>query len=397
MASAPGEQRTDQRVINAFLGMALSALAVFGIVYNLLAAWLVTQSGRVARATRAAPHVPQGVTILKPLHGAEPALASNLASFLQQDHAGPVQIIFGVRDANDAALEVARAVVAAHPNVDCAIIVDDRQHGANNKLSNLINMAVHIRQPLVVIADSDVDAPPDTLTHIARQLADPGVGIVSLLHVGRDDVGGWSVQAAMDISYRFMPSVILGSRLGLAHPVLGPIMALRRETLDAIGGFARFCDVLADDYELGRAVRERGLRVRVADHYVTHGCSETSFSALIKHELRWTRTILAIDPAGFTGSLITHAVPNALLAVMMTQAAPVQLVLLVAALIARAGVKAAIDRASESRSGPIFLLPLRDILSYAVFIITFFVQRVEWRGAHFAVNADGTITPKRPK
>ena len=38
------------------------------------------------------------VTVLKPLHGDEPGLLDNLASFCRQDYPGPIQVVFGVQD-----------------------------------------------------------------------------------------------------------------------------------------------------------------------------------------------------------------------------------------------------------------------------------------------------------
>jgi len=156
------------------LGLALLVLAAAGVAYTLLAAWLL----RGYRATPLAvpAHPAQAVTVLKPLYGAEPRLLHNLQTLLAQDYAGPVQIIFGVREATDPAVAVVQALQSAHPQADIALVIDPRRHGANNKLSNLINMAAHMRHPLVVLADSDVAVPPDCLRRLAAALAEPGNG-----------------------------------------------------------------------------------------------------------------------------------------------------------------------------------------------------------------------------
>jgi len=379
------------------IGGIFAFIAALGVAYNVAAAWLVLRA--VAEVVDSPDRTDEpclGVTILKPLYGDEPLLATKLASFFSQDYAGPIQLIFGVCDADDLALEAVYAAQHRFPHVDCAIVINAARHGSNNKLSNLINMAQQIKHPLVIVADSDVEAPRNAVAVMAVALADPRTGIASMLHVGRGDAGFWSILAAMDISYRFMPSVIFGTKLKLAYPVLGPMMGLRRDTLDQLGGFEAFANVLADDFELGAAVRALGLNVAVCNTYVIHGCSERSRAELVRHELRWTRTIYNIDPAGFTGSVITHVLPNALIAACAMGFGAVALGLIFAALAARVAVKMAMDRASNSTSGPIFLLPLRDILSYAVYLMTFFVRTVDWRGARFAVNGDGTIFPKRP-
>lgn len=379
------------------IGDIFALIAGLGVAYNAAAAWLVMLAARTtADRSESAANLHLGVTILKPLCGDEPLLATKLASFFSQDYGGPIQLIFGVREESDPALGSVYAAQRRFPHIDCAIIINPARHGSNNKLSNLINMAQQIKHPLIIIADSDVEAPRNAVAVMAGALASPYTGIVSMLHVGRGDAGFWSQLAAMDISYRFMPSVIFGTKLKLAHPVLGPMMGLRRDTLDHLGGFAAFANVLADDYELGAAVRALGANVAVCNTYITHACSERSRAELIRHELRWTRTIYNIDPAGFAGSVITHVLPNALIAACLMGWSAGTIGLIAAAAVSRSALKSAIDRASDTVSGPIFLLPLRDILSYAMYLMTFFVRTVDWRGARFAVNSDGTISPKRP-
>ena len=54
----------------------------------------------------------------------------------------------------------------------------------------------------------------------------------------------------MGSSYDFLPNAVVGTSLGLASPCMGSTIALRRETLDEVGGFAAFVDRLADDYDV---------------------------------------------------------------------------------------------------------------------------------------------------
>ena len=373
-----------------FFVILLIAMGVAGVVFSLVA---LLVAGR-ADAPGAA-HAAQAVTILKPLHGDEPKLVEAIRTIFDHGHAAPVQIIFGVADADDAALAAVDQARAGYPALDITVVIDPARHGANNKMSNIINMAVHIRHPVVMIVDSDVAVPRGAVSAVAGMLADPAVGVVSCLHVGVGNAGFWSRLAAMDISYRFMPSVFVGRALKLAEPVMGPMMALRGDTLAAIGGFAAFADVLADDYEIGRAARAMGLRLAVPPLFILHGCCETSLLALIRHELRWTRTIYGIDRWGFIGSVVTHVVPIALIALVLAGASMATMALLLAALLARGAMKFRIDALAKTVSGPVLLLPLRDCLSLVVFLMTFFVGTVDWRGSRFKVTPDGRLLHKR--
>ena len=381
------------RRVTPYFVISLIMIGAAGLVYSLFALFFVSRAADPARP--GTPPAPVAVTILRPLHGDEPGLYDAIRSVFDHGHGAPVQIIFGVADAEDPALLALERARLAYPGRDVSMVVNAQLHGANKKMSNIINMAALIRHPVVMIIDSDVQVPRGAVSALAQTLADQSVGVVSFLHAGVGNAGFWSRLAAMDITYRFMPSVLVGRGLNLAEPVLGPMMGLRAETLARIGGFSAFAEVLADDYEIGRAVRALGLRVAVCGPFVLHGCSETGLPALLRHELRWTRTIYGIDPAGFAGSLVTHVTPIALIAVLLSGGAMAAWLLLVAALAVRSAIKLRLDHLSRTVSGPLWLLPLRDCLSLAVWLLTFFVGRVDWRGYRFKVTADGRLMQGR--
>lgn len=364
-----------------------------GLVYSLVALFFVIRAASPAHPGTLP--VPSAVTILRPLHGDEPGLIEAIRTVFDHGHDGPVQIIFGVADAEDPALPAIERARFGSTGLDVSVVVNPQRHGANKKMSNIINMEALIRHPVVMIIDSDVKVPRGAVSALAASLADPAVGVGSCLHAGMGNAGFWSRFAAMDISYRFMPSVLVGQGLNLAEPVMGPMMALRSETLARVGGFSAFAEVLADDYEIGRAVRGLGLRVAVCGPFVLHGCSETGLAALLRHELRWTRTIYGIDRAGFVGSIITHVTPIALLAVLLSGGTMGTPLLLLAALAIRSAIKLRIDRISAIGSGPLWLLPLRDCLSLFVYMLTFLVGEVDWRGSRFKVTADGRLLQER--
>lgn len=369
----------------AVIGWTILGMALLGVAFNLIAAGLLRRPAP-ARVAAALP----AVTILKPLAGAEPALELRLESVYAQAYAAPVQIVFGVADGQDPALAIARQVASRHPDIATDFVIDAGCSGPNRKLSNLANMAGSARHPVIVAADSDIGWPPDTLARLVARLMTPGVGLVSCRHAGHGDAGFWSQLAAMDISYRFMPSVVLGAATGLAQPAMGPTMAFSADTLARIGGFAAFAHRLADDYEIGRAVRALGLRTELSEVIVTHGCRAPTLADLFVQELRWSITIFRIDPAGFVGSVLTHAVPLALVGLLLLPDIAAGAVLALA-LGARLAVKRRMDRLARRSSGALILLPLRDLLSFAVFCATFFTDKVDWRGSQFRVTRDGRL------
>ena len=373
-------------MIVAVLAALLITVAAVGIAYQVAAALAVWRTLGVPATTAIEPA--PAVTLLKPLHGLEPQLAANLGGFVAQDYPGTQQIVFGVSDADDAALATVAGLRTGYPAADIETIVDGVRHGSNAKVSNLVNMMAAARHDVLVVSDSDIAVGPDYLGRVVAALALPGVGAVTCLYHGRGDAGGWSQLAAQGISYGFLPSVVVGLRLGLAEPCMGSTIALTRATLDGIGGFAAFADILADDHAIGVAVRVPGLHVAVPAFTVAHGCVEPSLPALLRHETRWNVTIRRLDPWGYVGHGLVNPLPFALAA---TAVHPAAWPLIVGALAARAAVATAVDRATRTRAGPWWWLPARDVLTFGLFIAGFLVQSVDWRGSRLRVARDGSI------
>src|SRR5262245_61629064 len=232
--------------------------AIFGAAYLMFAAILTRKF--VDGSPPGLRSMP-GVSLVKPLCGAEPGLQAQLESFCVQDYAGPVQILFGLSDPADPAVGIVRRLIAAYPDRDIALIIDPREHGANRKISNIINMMTKSRHSLIVLSDSDIRVAPTYLRHVVGALETEGIGLVTCLYRGRPGAGLWSRLSAMSIDHHFLPNALIGLRLGLAQPCFGATMALRAETLSRIGGFEAFSDQLADDYAIGAAVRQLGLEV----------------------------------------------------------------------------------------------------------------------------------------
>lgn len=359
-----------------FLGIVFAALAVAGVAITFAAAIAMT---RFPRRLEARAAVSEPVTILKPLKGVQPGLEECLASALVQVYGAPVQIVFGVADPNDPSVAVARKLIADHPNCDSEIVIDGATHGANRKVSNLMNMMAAAKHDVLVISDSDIRVPPDWLLTILQELEQPGVGAVTCLYSAIAQTGVWSKLSALGISCQFLPNAVFGSATGMAHPCTGATIALRRQTLDSIGGMVRFADKLADDYEIGRAVRANGLSVAVSALIVEHVCTESTFNEWWQHELRWARTIRMIDPAGYAGSILTQPIPLAVLVLLLLGVAIFTITTLGMAILSRLFLTLATDRRVKKRARPLWLLPLRDILWFGVFVVSFFGTGVRWR------------------
>ena len=374
------------------VAIVFGAGAAIGCGYLLAAVWIVrTWPTKPAPAPVPLP----AVTVLKPLHGADPGLQDRLRRFCRQDYGAPVQVVFGVQSASDPAVAVVERLQAEEKDADLDLVIDRRIHGANRKVSNLINMMRRAKHDVLVLSDADMVVGPDYLAIVAAELARQGVGAVTFLYTGIARAGPglrgvWSELASQAISAHFLPSVLVGLRSGLASPCFGSTIALGRETLQAVGGFRAIADRLADDYALGDAVRAEGFDIAVPATAIGHVFSEASFGELFRHELRWARTVRMLDPAGAAGSVVTHPFPLALIGVLA--GSWICLGLALVALGARLALCRAVEARFAAERSRAWLLPAREILSFGTLVASFFGRGVDWNNLRYSVSADGRLT-----
>jgi ceramide glucosyltransferase len=383
-----------------FLSIFRMAAAITGLLCLLLScAYAVLAVIALASRKRERPHQPQPegppVTVLKPLCGAEPGLYANLRSFCLQDYAR-FQIVFGVRDSADPALAVVERLMAEFPHLPINIVVNAQQHGANRKVSNLINMLECARHDVLVITDSDALVGPDYLATVTAPLQDETTGLVTCLYHSVPAGTRWSRLGAMYVNEWYMPSVLLGRLLGNQEFASGQTLALRRETLTAVGGLRSIAHHLADDYQLGALVRQLGKKIVLSSYVTTARQYDPSLGDLIQHETRWMRTIRALRPRSFPFLVVTFSLPLAVLgfALSALQAScfAAGLVLLLICVNARVILHRLSQRRDDTRArSGLWLLPLRDSLICWVWCRAFLTSRVTWRGAEFEVDVHGVM------
>ncbi|MGH8145366.1 MAG: bacteriohopanetetrol glucosamine biosynthesis glycosyltransferase HpnI [Rhodanobacteraceae bacterium] len=339
------------------------------------------------------------VSVLKPLRGADPNLYENLRSFCLQAHPD-YQLVFGVRDAEDPAIAIVPRLRAEFPRLTMTLVVNRCSHGRNPKVSNLINMLPFAQHDLLVLSDSDVSVPTDYLARVTAPLAVPGTGIVTCLYRGIAGRGVWSHVGRLFVDDWFIPSVRLAYAFNWVHFAFGATIAVRRDTLQLIGGFEALRDRLADDFWLGELTRRRGLRTVVSDLVVGTQISETRLSALWAHELRWLRTIRSIAPSGFAMLWVCFTLPVLLLGLALAPGAATAGLLLFG-LIARLLLHFVQRRGSSESSSwwdVLSVLP-RDILNLFEWAASLVGRRVTWRGQVLDVryDSDAMHEPKGSK
>ena len=372
------------------VGLVALMVAAGYAVMALIAVVIWQSKEGINTATRLPP-----VTVLKPLCGAEPGLYENLRSFCQQDYP-EFQIVFGVRDRDDPALAVVARLLAEFPALPIDVVVDPRQHGSNRKVSSLINMLRRARHDVFVMADSDALVGPDYLKTVTAPLLDRKVGLVTCIYHGEPTARIWSRLGAMYVNEWYMPSVLMARLFGHQGYTSGQTICIRRETLQRIGGLRSIADHLADDYQIGELVRRLGLRIVLSPYVLRAEHHEPTLDLLVRHEVRWMRTLRVQRTRSFRLIFFGFSLPLAVLGMLLCVAGSMPSMLAWILFGVTVFARLALHFSHRLRGErPLFsdfwLVPARDLLLCWVWCRTFFTSRITWRGGEFDVDAHGIM------
>ncbi|MGR4064956.1 MAG: bacteriohopanetetrol glucosamine biosynthesis glycosyltransferase HpnI [Vulcanimicrobiaceae bacterium] len=364
-------------------------LCICGIVYLTLALYGVVRFDR--RVVPPANSWP-GVTILKPVHGLEAELFENLSSFCNQDYPR-FQVIFGVQRHDDPALGIVRRVIDRFPDRDLLLVLGDSSFSGNPKVANLTAMMSKAKHDLVFVADADMRVDRRYLASVTAEFSDERVGAVTCLYAGVSQGGFASDLAALQLNDQFAPSVLVATLTRDPQFCFGSTMAVRREALEAIGGFAALAQHLADDYMLGSLVEALGYRVVLSRYVVRDVVNEASLAALAEHELRWARTIRSVRPLGYAFSFIAFPLPFALVFLAGSRGSATAWAMVAAIGALRIAIHYAVRRAFDRpRVPPVWLIPIRDCLGLAVWGAGLFGSTVRWQRHAIGIDEHGRIS-----
>ena len=389
---AAGRHGKNSRVILSWIlgGLALLSLA--------LMIWQVYVAFRFPMHRRPEPAgFAPAVTILKPLKGCDAETRECLRSWLTQEYAGPVQVVFGVASADDPVCEIVRGLIEEHRSCAAQLLICPQRLGANAKVSQLLQMQREARHELICISDADVWAPADFLTSAVVPLRDAAVGLTHSLYRVQTEANFAMRWEACAVNVDFWSQVLQSASLKPVDFALGAAMLTTGRHLTEIGGFAGLVDHLADDYELGNRIARGGRRVALCPVVVECRSGRQSLSEVWAHQLRWARTIRVCQPFPFFASILSNASLWPLLWVAMSPAR----VSAIGALIClffrlqtapHLEQRLAGRKTASSRGMPV----LKDLFQVAIWFLAFTGREVTWRGVRYRVETGGKLARGRP-
>ena len=335
------------------------------------------------------------VTIMKPVRGLEKNQEENFRSTCLQDYP-EFQVVFSIQDPDDPVFPLLKRIEQEFGSKKVSVVVDNRQVGPNGKINNLLGALPHARYDILVISDSDVRLKSDYLKAIVAPLADPGVSCVCTLYKATRADRWYEKMELLTFNADFIPSVIFAHVTGSAKFCLGSSMALRRSSLNELGGLETFSDYLVEDYEIGRRLRTSGKKIAVVRHFVSIVVDLKNPFQWWNHQVYWDQKTRAAQPIGFFATLLIRSIPFALFfaashsgdaAGLVVLGGAIGLRLATAAVILRWGL-----RDMEGLKNLVFL-PLRDITALVFWFLAFTKRTVIWRGSEFDL-IHGRLVPR---
>jgi ceramide glucosyltransferase len=385
-----------------------TVLTVAGMGY-FLAAILAARSFLSARRAPLAGFAP-GVSILKSLKGLDPGMIDAFRSHCRQSYAGEYELLFGVSSLDDPAAAAVQQLQAEFPDRAIRLVACPAKLGTNGKVGTLAQLVPHARYDFLLVNDSDIAVSPRYLERVMAGFAaspdEPGkmrpskapekIGLVTALYRGRAHGTLASRFEALGIATDFQAGVLLSKTIeGGLHYGLGSTLAVSREALDKIGGFAALKDHLADDYELGARIAQAGYRVVLSPEVVETGIPAYGWRGFADHQLRWGRTVRDARPWGYAGLVFTHGLGWAVLNLLASGLSPLSVWLLGLSFFLRLSVAMMVGAAvlSDRQVLPgLWLLPLRDLVAMGVWVAGFAGNTIVWRGQRFVLK-DGKLHP----
>jgi ceramide glucosyltransferase len=361
-------------------------LTAGSLVYYALCLWSAASFLRQPRPS-ASPHLPP-VSILKPLKGADPEMYENFRSHCVQDYP-EYEIIFGVSEPDDPAIKLVEQLKSEFPQRAIRLLVCSKPLGTNTKVSNLTQMLPQARYDHLIVNDSDIRVPPDYLRRVLAPLADSATGLVTCLYRGIANSTLGSRLESLGISTDFCPGVLVARQLEGIKFALGSTMAFRRRDLAAIGGFEALLDYLSDDYQMGRRIAGRGLKIELSNTLVETYLPRYTMPEFLAHQLRWARSVRDSRPWGYLGLGITFGLLWALLTLILAAGAGWAWGLFVVTAALRFAVAGFVGgRLLRDRHALrwLVLVPLRDAIAMVVWLLSFAGHTVSWRGDLFRLK-----------
>jgi ceramide glucosyltransferase len=377
-----------------FAGVAVLGLIGYGL--QIWAVWATLQERCKDRGkeSTAIPLPLPGISILKPLKGLDDNLFDNLASICMQDYP-EYEVIFSLRDQNDPAYKVAGKIKDKYPDKDITILVERCNAGLNPKINNLIPAYKIAKFEHILISDSNIMVDKNYLREIVGPMRDPEVGLVSNMIKGTGGRTFGSIFENLHLNSFVLGSVCFLDKLLKMPCVVGKSMLMKKQDIEAIGGFKAVKDVLAEDYLIGQKMHKMGKKVILSSYIIKNVNEYWGIRKFINRHTRWGKLRWKIGGIRYFSELFSNAVFMSVLPIFLWE--PSRITLAFAAGVSSIKILGDFYIGRKIKIKMSFLLyflsPVKDIIIGLIWFAPILSTTVVWRGNRYIIGKDSMLSP----
>jgi len=379
------------------MGYALVAMGL--LCERLLKWWLVI---RFFQRSVPALTTPPRISILQPILSGDPTMAACLDHNVR--HASPqVEFHWLVDEQDLPGQAICRALMVRHPQVSIHLrLLPPAPQGHNPKMFKLIAALPAAAGDLIVVLDDDTMLPTDGVASALPSLDLPGAGLVFGLPYQVDFSNLWSRLIAYFVNSNSLLTYLPYLALSEPFTINGMFYLLRRNTLDALGGFTGLERTLADDFAVAQWVRQGGYRLVQSPlcHAVSnHVAGPAAYWRLITRWLTFPRESLLRHLSWrevallYGNTLIPTFAPLVLLGLAVGQQRWLPALIGGGYLLLNWVLFLVLDRRYLGGRSPLrwsWLVPVTQLLlPVQLLVIMLLPQRINWRGHVMQVERGG--------
>ncbi len=363
-----------------------------GSIFSLLT---VATVKRFFKRTPQNNHFTPPVSVLKPVRGLEKNLKQNLRTIATQDYPN-YQVIYSVQDPKDPAYPIIKEIQAEFGSDNISVVISRVEAGANGKVNNLLGAMEEASHDIIIISDSDTHLRPDYIRNIVNPLANPEVGCVCTPFKVTKADSWYEKMELLTMNADFMPSVMFAEVTGASNSCLGPSIAIRRSTLERLGGLESLADYLVEDYEIGRRVWTSGQKMVLLPYLIDVVVDLASWKNWWSHQVYWDQNTYLARPGAFISTILIRSIPFALIFALLRWDI-IGLGVLVATIIIRMITAMMVAQTMQDKETikTLYLLPFRDAVGLIFWGLAFTQRTVIWRGVEFKLTSHGKMVKHR--
>jgi ceramide glucosyltransferase len=225
--------------------------------------------------------------------------------------------------------------------------------------------------------------------------------MLTCVYRGLNTGGFWSLMDAIGMSVEMTAGVVIANWVEGMKFGLGPTIVVRRDALNAIGGYPAIGEYFSNDFVIGNFIAAKGFDVALSRHIISHVVPPMTFRRMWQRQVRWAAGTRRSRPLGHLGTGLVYAVPYGLLALIagVLLGHPVLGAAVLGWSVLNRCIEALaigwmITRDRECLRRP-WLYAVRDLIGFAVWVASYAKRKITWRDGRFELNDDGRVLRKK--